>query len=799
MPTQSDVLLVAKRSSIVILTMNRPHVRNALDSELARRLMEELDRFESDPALRVAVITGTGGFSSGMDLGEFARTNRPPWESPLGLAAVLKRRLRKPIIAAVEKFAIAGGFELALACDLIVASGGTVLGIPEVKRGLVAAGGGLRRLPRALPHQLSAELALTGRTLSAERAHRLGLVNRLTAPGGALDAAIELAEEIAEHRPVAVEVTKQVLDQQRDWNDAEFWERQQVLADPLFRDEDATIGARKFLAHHGSERAVSVPDDAGPVAQVVEPATLPDLIRTRATEHPNRTFLRFEADEYTYAQVDDLTNAVANTLRTLGVIRGSNVAVFMKNSPEFLWVTWGLAKLGAVSVPLNVEARGDQLTYFLSQSESTSLVIDGDLMEVVTKSLPDLATFDNFIHRGALTETPPEGSARRVVDIRELLSGDTTPVLESISPSDLSALNYTSGTTGPSKAAMSPHGQPIAVARLMAREFGYSSDDVFFTCLPLFHVNASWYTCVTALSVGASVVLSRKFSASRFWGEVREAGATVVNLLGAMANILEKREPGVEERSHRVRVALVAPTTPDLVQLFKSRFGIDVISLFAATETFPISILPAHEVNNATAGSCGRESALAEIRIADADGRPVSVGEPGEILVRPRHATTMSLGYWNMPEQTAAVTGGLWFHTGDRAHLDEDGYLHFVDRIKEVIRRRGENISSFEVETVIHKHPDVVEVAAVPILSEMSEDEVGVFVVRRAESSLTEAELIEFCKERMAKFMVPRYVKWIEDMPKTASQKIEKYKLRSMAADTLAEFWDREQLTGVTA
>ena len=182
MTPEPDVLLVDRQTDVLVLTMNRPQVRNALNTELAERLLAELDRFESDPSLRVAVLTGVGGFSSGMDLGEFARTNLPPWESANGLAALLKRRLRKPVIGAVERFAMAGGFELALWCDLIVASEGTVMAIPEVARGLVAAGGGLRRLPRALSHQLSAELALTGAQLTAERAHALGLVNRLTEP-----------------------------------------------------------------------------------------------------------------------------------------------------------------------------------------------------------------------------------------------------------------------------------------------------------------------------------------------------------------------------------------------------------------------------------------------------------------------------------------------------------------------------------------------------------------------------------------------------------------------------------------
>ncbi|UDH01288.1 AMP-binding protein [Rhodococcus opacus] len=780
MPIPADSLLVEQRDHVLILTLNRPHVRNAMNADLGAQLNHAFDRFEADPELRVAVLTGTDGFSSGMDLGEFSRTGRPPWATENGLAALLQRRISKPVVAAVERFALAGGLELALLCDLIVASSGTVLGIPEVKRGLVAAGGGLRRLPRALSHQMSAELALTGGTLTAERAHTLGLVNRLTEHGGALTAALVLANEIASHRAVAVAVSKQLLDQQRDWSDDEFWARQRILVDPVFDGKDATLGAAKFV---GSKRRSA--DHEGP-------STVPDLIRVRARERAAKVFLRFEDRSYTYKDVDTLTNRTANSLRRLGVDKGTRVALLMKNSPELLWLLWGLGKLGAVAVPLNTEARGHQLAYFLSQSESTTLILDSDLLDVVEPCMPDLPKFENLVCAGPVDRIVPEGLARSVTAVAELLAGESTPVDVHLTAGDLHALNYTSGTTGPSKAAMSPHGQPLAVAQLMAEEFGYRDKDVFYTCLPLFHVNALWYTAVTALWSGASVVLGRKFSATRFWPDVNAAGATVINLLGAMANMLEKQDPTPEERTHSVRVALVAPTTSKLAELLESRYGIQVISLLAATETFPVTVLRAEDVTSVTAGSAGRESRLAEIRIADADGQPVPAGTPGEILVRPRQPATMSMGYWNMPAETVKAIDGLWFHTGDRAYFDDRGYLFFVDRIKEVIRRRGENISSYEVEAVILQHPDVLEAAAIPIESEMSEDEVGVFVVRRPGATLTENELVEYCIPRMAKYMVPRFVHWADELPRTASQKIEKYKLRAMAAEAVVEFWDRE-------
>lgn len=240
-------LLVERRGAVMVLTLNRPEQRNAVDVPLAQAMAAALDGLDADPSLRVGVIAGAGkGFCSGMDLKAFAETGTRPWGGDRGFAGIVRRPSDTPLIAAVEGFAVAGGLEIALACDLIVAARGAKLGIPEAKRGLVAAGGALRRLPRLLPSALAMELALTGALITADRAYEVGAINRLVEPGCALDEALRLAEVIAANGPLALAASKQVLRQQWDWSDDEFFDRQAALADPVMTSEDALEGARAF-------------------------------------------------------------------------------------------------------------------------------------------------------------------------------------------------------------------------------------------------------------------------------------------------------------------------------------------------------------------------------------------------------------------------------------------------------------------------------------------------------------------------------------------------------------------------
>jgi crotonobetaine/carnitine-CoA ligase len=462
----------------------------------------------------------------------------------------------------------------------------------------------------------------------------------------------------------------------------------------------------------------------------------------------------------------------------------------LPNCPEFIWTIWGLGKLGAVTVPLNTAARGELLKYFITQSESTCVVVSADLADRVAEALGNshqVRAFFTLGGAGALAD-----SGRTCVDLASFASApDGEPDKTAVLASDPQYIMYTSGTTGPSKGVVSPHSQAHGVGRSLAQNFGYRGDDVVYTCLPLFHGNALWYSCYAALWADCTLAVSPRFSASSFWDEIRATGATQFNALGAMTNILLRAQPSPRDREHRVRQAMLVPLSPETYREVSERFGVQVTSLYAMTETFAVTMFTPDDPVSKGA-SAGRPRGLSEILIVSDDDDPLPAGEVGEICVRPCEPGIIMSGYYKMPEATVRDTRNLWLHTGDRGRLDDDGYLYFVDRKKEAIRRRGENISAYEVEMLIARHPSVLEVAAVPVTSELSEDEVMIYVVCREGCVVSEEELVRFANRNMAHFMVPRFVHFLDVLPKTASEKIEKYKLKTWAEQNRTTLWDRE-------
>jgi carnitine-CoA ligase len=505
--------------------------------------------------------------------------------------------------------------------------------------------------------------------------------------------------------------------------------------------------------------------------------TIGAILADKAARIPDRTFLTCDDRRFTYAQTHRLTNAYAEGFRRAGIGRGDHVALLLGNRPELLWAIWGLGKLGAVAVPLNTSARGDLLVYLLDQSGSVLLVAEDDARDRVDPAVARVPAIREVLDPAA------------IADFGSLPDADPSG-MDEVSASDPHLIMYTSGTTGPSKGVVCPHSQGHAVGRAMATHSGYRPDDVLFTCLPVFHANALWFTIYAALWAEATVALSPGFSARRFWDEVRDSGATVFNALGAMANIIWQQPASDRDRDHAVRIAMTVPNSRELSEGFRERFGITVTSVFAMTENCAVTVFGPDDPPD-KAASAGRVRDV-DVQIVDDDRRPLPVGQVGEICIRPQERGAMMLGYHDMPEATVAVTQDLWFHTGDRGRLDADGYLWFADRKKEAIRRRGENISAHEVETVVCRHPAVLEAAAVPVPSELGEDDVMVWLVPTPGARVDYADVIAFCREQMAYYMVPRYLATLEALPKTPSEKIEKYKLAVAAREQLGELWDRE-------
>lgn len=518
------------------------------------------------------------------------------------------------------------------------------------------------------------------------------------------------------------------------------------------------------------------------------------IVADKAAQLGERVFIRFEGRTLSYRDVDVLSNRLANGLARLGVTKGMHVALMIDNKPEIVLLYIALGKLGAVSVPLNTAAKGELLAYYLEQSDSQLLVADAPLIErlgAITDRAPPLAKVVCLTEPG---QSEPRSPASRwpLVDYATLLDASDAPPTTEVRFCDLHSLIYTSGTTGPSKGNMSTHAHTLGCGLVLAQTYGYRTDDVLYACLPIFHGNAWLCSVLPALVADASIVIARRFSASGFWDDIRRNGVTQFNSLGAMTNFLWSQPPSPADRDHKVRQVMVVPTPKQFFHEFQDRFGIRFTSVYALTDCGMITVRGPDDLPHKWE-SAGKACDYAEIRIVDDDDFDVPRGEPGEIVVRAREPWIFAQGYYNMPEATARTVRNLWFHTGDRGYLDEDGYIYFVDRKKDAIRRRGENISSFEVEQIILKHPAVLEVAAFPVTSEHTEDEVMVSVVLRENARMTEAQLIEHCKDNMAYFMVPRYVEFIAVMPKTMTEKVEKYKLKADAESRLAHVWDREK------
>ena len=527
----------------------------------------------------------------------------------------------------------------------------------------------------------------------------------------------------------------------------------------------------------------------------LEQRTIGNILADKVARIPEQIFLLWEDRSFTYADIDAMTNRYANGFLENGVRKGDHVAVLMSNCPEFFGVIWGLGKIGAVAVPINTAAKGEMLRYFIDQSDSTFVVIDSDScqrVKEVSVSIPKVQAY--FFHSSdSKNGNNFNITNSKIINFDVLENGkNRRPSLDIVRFDDIHLIMYTSGTTGPSKGVMSPHSQGHAVGMSVARSYGYRSDDVLFTCLPLFHGNALWYTCYAALWSDAAIALVPRFSASNFWEDIRRMGATQFNSLGAMTNIIWKIPPSPQDSNHKLRQCMTVPVPREIYSEMQERYHLTLTSVYAMTENFAVTLFTPDDPIEKV-GSAVKSRGEALLKIVDDERQSIGVNEVGEICIKPTSDGLMMKGYYKMPEATAREFHEGWFYTGDRGYLDADGYLFFVDRKKESIRRRGENISAYEVELIISRHPSILEVAAVPVSSELSEDDVMVYVVLKPGETLTHSEVVHFAAENMSYFMVPRFVEFIEELPKTPSEKLEKYKLKKSAEERREQLWDREQ------
>jgi crotonobetaine/carnitine-CoA ligase len=515
-----------------------------------------------------------------------------------------------------------------------------------------------------------------------------------------------------------------------------------------------------------------------------------DALGQRLASDPHGPYLDFEGTAFTAAQIDEASNRVAHALSSLGVVRGDRVATLLENSPEQVVSFFAAVKLGAIQVPINTAYKGDFLRHVLADSGAKVLIVQGDFASrvgVMAVELPELAA--------VVVAGPPDEvvTAPAVHDWTQLMEqAPAGPLPDAgVSPADLACFIYTAGTTGPSKGCMLSHNYVVSLADQITRLWGRQADDVVLTPLPLFHFNAIAVCVVGTLVVGGRASIARRFSVSRFWPEVKRTGATMLSMLGSLA-ILVANAPDdhPDQAGHRLRLCIAVPMPPDTDRIWRERFGCATFSAgYGLTEASLIGALPATEANKP--GAMGLRNLVEfDVKLVDDHDADVSVGEVGEIVCRPNGPNLMFAGYWRRPEETLAVFRNLWFHTGDLARLDEDGFLYFIDRKKDYLRRRGENISSFELERTFVAHEAVRDVAVHAVPSEQSEDDVKVTAVLQDGARLTEEELCRWAVERVPYFALPRYIEFRDDLPRNPVGRVLKYQLRDEGVT--ATTWDRE-------
>jgi crotonobetaine/carnitine-CoA ligase len=499
-----------------------------------------------------------------------------------------------------------------------------------------------------------------------------------------------------------------------------------------------------------------------------------------AREKPDETYVVFgNGESWSYRETQKRTVARAAQLQALGVSQGDHVVAWLPNGADALLSFFAVNYLGAVFVPINTAYRGSILEHVIANSDAELLIVHGDLVprlgEIGTAALTRLVVCGP-------EAAAPSGLALSRFETIE--AGPLAPLERPIDPWDTQTVVYTSGTTGPSKGVLMSYLHLFSNAGPETWHF-VTGKDRFLVNLPIFHIGGVGLPFVM-LARGGSIALWENFRTDEFWNFVRETECTACFLLGVMATFLLKEPASPRDREHKVRLALMVPLTESAGE-FRTRFGIDVYTIFNMTE---ISSPIVSEPNPTALGTCGTVRPHVDVRLVDENDCEVPTGTVGEMIVRTDRPWAMMHGYHKNPEATARAWRNGWFHTGDAFRRDEAGNFFFVDRIKDAIRRRGENISSFEVEAEIVAHPDVQEAAAIGVPSDLGEDDVMAVVAPVAGRGIDPAALTAFLAERLPYFMVPRYIRVIAELPKTPTAKVQKADLRreGVTADT----WDRE-------
>jgi crotonobetaine/carnitine-CoA ligase len=526
--------------------------------------------------------------------------------------------------------------------------------------------------------------------------------------------------------------------------------------------------------------------------------TVNGLLDRRLADDPHGEYLDVCGTKFSAAEAASAANRLANSLAAMGVRPGDRVATLVENSAEALLAWWGIVRGGAVAVPINTAYKGEYLRHQLADSGSRVLIVEASLADRVARISQETPALEHVVVIGAAAEPP--GVTVHMWD--DALGSDDAQPGVTVRPADLATFIYTGGTTGPSKGCMLSHNYHEVLTRQIGICWQRTADDVVWTPLPMFHFNAIVTAVLGPLVYGGRAAIYRRFSVSNFWPEMNRTGATVTSTLGTMAYLLahdvdrpEMPQSGAPEANTSLRLIGAAPLPVEVDSILRERFGIETFSgAYGTTEASLVSWQPPG-VRNKPNGAGVINDEFFDVRIFDDDDNELVRGTEGEIVLRPKRPHTMFEGYWGRPEATVEASRNWWYHTGDIGRVDDEGFLFFVDRKADYLRRRGENISSFEVERVLMGHGSLADVAVHAVPSEVTEDDLKITATLVEGATLTEEDLFRWCIDQLPYFALPRYIEFRDDLPRSPVGRVLKRELRDEGPN--AATWDAEA-AGIT-
>ncbi|MGW0182215.1 AMP-binding protein [Nocardia sp. NPDC003345] len=501
--------------------------------------------------------------------------------------------------------------------------------------------------------------------------------------------------------------------------------------------------------------------------------TLARLTDETAAHSPDRVAIRVEDDQLTYGELRDQSLRVAAGLLRAGLKAGDVVALIVPNSTQFV-ITWvALGRVGAVAAPINTTFGGKRSADALRLCRARFAVVAGDRYPEVVESLRETGVEVVY----DIGNTPIDGGDTRSLPWAELAASPLQELVEHRpAPGDPSILLFTSGSTGSPKACVLSNYYVVRQAEIFVEQLRLTADDVLFTPFPLFHADAAIFTVAPALGLGATAALVQRFSASQFWNQIRKYSATVFDFMGATLSMLHKQPIAADDADNPARLGWGVPL-PGWAAEFEQRFGLELVEVYGLSDTgIVLYNVPGRPRRT---GACGMEIPAFEVKTLDAEGFETASGEIGEICVRPREPHLIMEEYLGRPAETLTAFRGLWFHTEDLAYRDEDGYFHFVGRTRDIIRRRGENVPAPMIEEALASHPDILDVAAFGVPSDLTEEDIMVAISFEEGRTVGIDELVELCEQQLPRALVPRYFRILTELPRTPTEKVEKHVLKA--------------------